>query len=743
MTVTAMHTNHNVLLAAFLRRRLVVIVLSVGAVILYTLTFAHFTQKAAAIAVALVLVYAAAAAVTIPMLFRRRLRAITDAIDAAAAGERTADARDYVEICKSFPRLVWMTTLAMYLIGPWVTIPLTNVLSGVPVLTNIWTIVIASFIGGINSAILTFLAGEEAATGLVALLARRLEQPVPTPAHEPGGIGRRLTLALAALVFTVLACTASALLTILDGVAAGEIAAQAALGRAWTALAVAAAISIAYGVIDIAFFTRSIARPMIIVTAALNRVRSGDMRAVDTIAYEPRANHEAGDVLAFVVDTHHAVGALAEASAQIAKGDLSVRIDVVSESDLLGMSMARLVEALRHFVGDASAVARTLDGSSGALAAMTDQLTSVGAATDRDIVIARSATAMLESAIGSVAESVAGTRNVIREMKEIADLVDGGTRANAEALEHHEDVTERRRRVIMEITQANRDAAVEASEALGPIDEAGRTSREAADVMSELTRAIATLTESSERIGAITDTIDEISDQTNLLALNAAIEAARAGEHGRGFAVVADEIRKLAERSTQATREIASLIEAVQRETSSTVRVTERGANAVERGRSSAEQAGTILGRVVARLNDNVDRIKRSARLREEESEAVAAVATTSVSVRALSEQNRNVVERLNAVSVTLTEAVEHGSEALVAAATAIDAVAGRATESIAAARNLATHGGALRDGATRLTQTVAAFTSPEAAPQQAERMELAVMNTMPTVHARTMVHAQ
>jgi methyl-accepting chemotaxis protein len=110
---------------------------------------------------------------------------------------------------------------------------------------------------------------------------------------------------------------------------------------------------------------------------------------------------------------------------------------------------------------------------------------------------------------------------------------------------------------------------------------------------------------SSDQIGRIIGVIDDIADQTNLLALNAAIEAARAGEQGRGFAVVAEEVRKLAERTTTATQEIAQMIRNIQDETKVAVVAMESGTKQVEEGVTSTAKAGDSL-RAIIQMSEQV-----------------------------------------------------------------------------------------------------------------------------------------
>ena len=127
--------------------------------------------------------------------------------------------------------------------------------------------------------------------------------------------------------------------------------------------------------------------------------------------------------------------------------------------------------------------------------------------------------------------------------------------------------------------------------------------------VSETAEKVEELGKSSDQIGKIIAVIDEIADQTNLLALNAAIEAARAGEQGRGFAVVADEVRKLAERTTKATKEVAQTIEAVQAGTRRAVDRMHAGTTQVQAGVGTITTAGASLAEIIHSAQDVRDMI--------------------------------------------------------------------------------------------------------------------------------------
>jgi methyl-accepting chemotaxis protein len=187
-------------------------------------------------------------------------------------------------------------------------------------------------------------------------------------------------------------------------------------------------------------------------------------------------------------------------------------------------------------------------------------------------------------------------------------------------------IAENARNAAITARAAERNGAV-ATEGGSVVSLTAEKMRRIGEVIGVSARTVESLGNASSQISEILSVINDIADQTNLLALNAAIEAARAGEQGRGFAVVADEVRKLAERTTAATREISAMVTGIQSETHSAVSQIEIGNQAVQEGVQFAERASAALHDIVkssAEVQQMVSEIATACTEQSSASESIA-----------------------------------------------------------------------------------------------------------------------
>ncbi|MEO1236758.1 MAG: methyl-accepting chemotaxis protein [Planctomycetota bacterium] len=277
---------------------------------------------------------------------------------------------------------------------------------------------------------------------------------------------------------------------------------------------------------------------------------------------------------------------------------------------------------------------------------------------------------------GSVNDMNTSLRDLIRQVSAAADEVVGASGQiatssgeiangmNEQAAQVHQvsSAIEEMSASIVEVARKSGDAAQSAENSGRVAADGGEVVRDTIDGMNAIRDAVTASASSvqelgkrGEQIGQIIEVINDIADQTNLLALNAAIEAARAGEHGRGFAVVADEVRKLADRTTQATEEIGESIQAIQTETGSAVQRMDAGTAEVTRGVEKAGAAGESLGQIVSSAKEVSAMIQSIAAAAEEQSAASEEVARSVETISTLSQTTAEGGQQAAAAADTLS----------------------------------------------------------------------------------------
>jgi len=178
-------------------------------------------------------------------------------------------------------------------------------------------------------------------------------------------------------------------------------------------------------------------------------------------------------------------------------------------------------------------------------------------------------------------------------------------------------------------------------------------------------KKIKSLGDRSLEISEIINVINDITEQTNLLALNAAIEAARAGEAGRGFAVVADEVRKLAEHSRSATKDIAALIKAIQAETNEAVVVMEEGTREVEAGAGLADQAGKALEAISSVVRQSAELVQEISLASKQQVRGTEGVANAMQIISGITRQTTQGARQTAATVGNMVKLSEQLNEAL------------------------------------------------------------------------------
>jgi twitching motility protein PilJ len=351
---------------------------------------------------------------------------------------------------------------------------------------------------------------------------------------------------------------------------------------------------------------------------AMDRVTDGDYtaRANDVIA-SPEAGVLASsfntmlDRIAILLESEvdrdrlqQQISELLDVVSSSAEGDLTRRAEVTADV------MGALSDSFNMMAEDLGSLIREVQAAS----------TQVGASTTE--------------IVGSTEKMANDADKQVLQITNTATAIESMVVAISQVAENADAAVEAGRRTT--------DAALKGGEAVTNAIDAMYRIR---NTVQQTADRIKTLGESSQEIGDIVHLIETIATQTNLLALNAAIEAARAGETGRGFGVVADEVRRLADRSTKAANDIATLVQSIQSEVTEAVAAMEYGVAEVAEGVNLADEAGSALQEIVSVAQQSADLIQE-----------------ISLSSRQQRTASEAVVEQMESISQIATQTA-HGSQ--------------------------------------------------------------------------------
>ncbi|KJU86332.1 methyl-accepting chemotaxis sensory transducer [Candidatus Magnetobacterium bavaricum] len=295
---------------------------------------------------------------------------------------------------------------------------------------------------------------------------------------------------------------------------------------------------------------RDVSDPINELSGIANKISRGELS--HTVCVDSRQD-EVGALQVSFMQMVQYLRNMASVAEHIAANDLMINVTLCSDEDFLGTAFTVMIKNLRKMAAEIRDAVNIIAVSSQEILTLTSQLASGSTET---------------------ATAVAQTTTTIEEVKQTVRLVN---------------------RKANDVSEKTRDAARVAKEGHRSVEESVAGMNLINDQMGFIAENIVKLSDQSQAIGAIIATVNDLASQSNLLAVNAAIEAAKAGEHGKGFAVVAQEVRRLAEQSREATAQVRTILNDIQKAITAAVMSTEKGAKAVETGVNQSYQAGESI----------------------------------------------------------------------------------------------------------------------------------------------------
>lgn len=258
----------------------------------------------------------------------------------------------------------------------------------------------------------------------------------------------------------------------------------------------------------------------------------------------------------------------------------------------------------------------------------------------------------LRGVIGQITASAQNVSAASLQISATTEEIAGGSTAQAAAAQTMNELFRELSSAVHSVAEHAEQAAELSGRTVQVAIDGGKLLSGSIQEMNGVSAQMGKLQQDSNQIGEIIEVIDDIAEQTNLLALNAAIEAARAGEQGKGFAVVADEVRKLAERSGEATKQITRIIRGIQENTRQSVA-------AVQEGVSSSIRTSEAFDRIVAMVGESAAKVTEIAAASEEQAAQASEVLRSVDSIASTSEESAAAAEETAATSQSLARLAE------------------------------------------------------------------------------------